>query len=139
MRYKIHWHVFLTHFPISFFVSAFLFQILHLFWYPDCFELATNVSLVVGAITMVPAMWTGWRTWRQNYKGAHVVLFQKKIAIAFALLGLSISLAIWRAVYLGIFSAVPHGLNHWFYLSGNILLIAGAAAEGLYGGLLNHH
>ncbi len=61
------------------------------------------------------------------------------IAIAFALLAISMSLSIWRVVYLGIFTAVPYGLMHWFYLAGNSLLIAGAAAEGLYGGLLNHH
>lgn len=139
MSYKIHWHVFMTHFPISFFVSAFLFQILHLFWSPECFELATNVVLVVGAAAMVPTTWTGWQTWKKTYKGAPTVLFQRKIAIAFALLVISISLAIWRSAYLGIFEAVPYGPGHWFYLGGNILLISGSAAEGLYGGLLNHH
>ncbi len=52
-RYRIHWHVLLTHFPISFFAVAFGFQILHLFISPACFELATNVALIAGAVVMV--------------------------------------------------------------------------------------
>lgn len=136
--YKIHWHVFLTHFPISLFGAAFLFQIMHLFRHPDCFEMSSNVALVVGVIALVPTTWTGWRTWKRRYQGAQVPLFQRKIAIAFTLLGLSVPLAIWRFTYPDMFQHVSPGLGHWFYLTGNALLIAGAAAEGFYGGRLNH-
>ena len=139
LHYKIHWHVIFTHFPISLFGSAFLFQMLHLFWAPACFELATNVVLTLGTISMIPAVLTGWRTWKRSYQGAHVTLFQRKIVIAFALTGVSIFLTSWRALYIGFFTEVPFGVSHWLYLAGNILLIIGAAAEGVYGGLLNHH
>jgi uncharacterized membrane protein len=138
MRYKIHYHALLTHFPISFFVCAFTFQILHLFWAPICFELATNVTLLMGTIMMIPTTLTGWQTWKRNYRGAQVPLFQRKIFLAFILLGISIPLTIWREVYLGIFVEVPFGPSHWLYLAGNAILIAGAAAEGFYGGQLNH-
>ncbi len=138
MSYKIHWHVFLTHFPISLFGAAFLFQLLHLFAYPDCFEMATNVTLVAGVISLVPTTWTGWQTWKYKYKGARVSLFRRKIVIAFALLGLSAPLAIWRLTYPSVFQHGSPGIGHWIYVAGNTLFIAGASAEGLYGGRLNH-
>ena len=139
LEYKIHWHVLLTHFPISLFGVAFIFQILHLVVFPECFELATNVVIVMGAVSMIPAIWSGWRTWKRNYKGAKVVLFQRKIVIAFILLGISMPLAIWRVGFLGLHQTVTNSTAHWFYLVCNVLLLIGAAAEGLYGGLLNHH
>jgi hypothetical protein len=106
MRYKLHWHVFLTHFPISLFGVAFLFQVLHLFWSPVCFELSTNVALAAGAIFMVPTTLTGWRTWKRMYEGALVPLFRRKIAIVVLLLGTSLSLATWRIGFPGMFPDV---------------------------------
>lgn len=137
-RYRTHWHVMLTHFPISFFGVAFGFQILHLFLAPACFELATNVTLIAGAVMMAPTTWTGWTTWKSAYKGARVRLFQRKITISFVMLGLSVPLVVWRVVFLGFFEEVPQSPEHWIYLAGNALLIAGAVAEGYYGGRLNH-
>ena len=57
----------LIHFPISLFGVAFGFQILHLFIAPACFELATNVTLLGGAVMMIPTTWTGWFTWKGDY------------------------------------------------------------------------
>lgn len=138
VRYKIHWHVLLVHFPISLFGVTFGFQVLHLFIAPACFELATNVALIAGAAMMVPTTWTGWSTWKGHYKGAKVLLFQRKITISFAMLTLSVPLVVWRIVSLGLFEEAPMSPQHWIYLAGNALLIAGAAAEGYYGGRLNH-
>jgi uncharacterized membrane protein len=139
MTYKLHWHVFVTHFPISLFGAAFFFQVLHLFWSPECFELSTNVTLVAGAVSMVPTTWTGWRTWKRSYNGATVPIFRRKISIAVGLLAGSILLSIWRVGSPGIFLDSSYGTAHWVYLAGNTLLIAGAAAEGFFGGQLNHH
>ena len=87
--YKIHWHVLLTHFPLALFGVAFFFQILHLFVFPKCFELATNIVLVAGAISLIPTTMTGLTTWRKNYNSSSAPLFRKKIAIAIALLAIS--------------------------------------------------
>jgi len=100
--------------------------------------MSSNVALVVGVIALVPTTLIGWRTWKPRYQGAQVPLFKHKIAIAFALLGISIPLAIWRLTYPDMFQHVSPGFGHWFYLIGNTFLIAGAAAEGFYGGQLNH-
>jgi uncharacterized membrane protein len=137
--YKLHPHVLLVHFPISFFISAFTFQVLHLFFSPACFEMATNVSLAIGTAALIPTVWSGWRSWKRNYHGAVVVLFQRKIAIAFTLLGLSIPLSVWRFAIAAWFTEEPGNLSHWAYLAGNTVLIMGALAEGYYGGRLNHH
>jgi uncharacterized membrane protein len=139
MTYKLHWHVIVTHFPISLFGAAFVFQVLHLFWSPECFELSTNVMLVAGTVSMVPTTLTGWRTWKRSYSGAHVQIFSRKISIAIGLLAGSISLSAWRMGFPGMFPDVSYGISHWIYLAGNTLIIAGAAAEGYYGGKLNHH
>ena len=138
VRYKIHWHVVLIHFPISFFGAAFGFQILHLFIAPACFELATNVTLLGGAVMMIPTTWTGWATWKRNYRGAKIMLFQRKIGTAFAMLALSVPLITWRTIFLGFFEEAPFSPAHWIYVAGNTLLILGAIVEGYYGGLLHH-
>jgi uncharacterized membrane protein len=137
-RFKMHWHVILTHFPLSLFSVAFLFQVLHLFRAPYCFELATNVALIGATISMVPVVWTGWRTWKKSYRGAMVMVFQRKIIIAIAILAISVPLVVWRSIFLGLFTRAPRDYTHWVYLAGNTLLIAGAFLEGFYGGRLNH-
>jgi hypothetical protein len=67
-----------------------------------------------------------------------VPLFQRKIAIAFAMLALSLPLAIWRFTYPGMLQHGSPGIGHWVYVAGNTLFIMSAAVEGLYGGRLNH-
>jgi len=136
--YHVHWHVFIIHFPISFFVAAFGFQILHLFTRPVCFEDATNVALIAGSVVLIPTTWSGWWTWKTRYHGAHVFIFQRKIMIAFIMQGLSLALAIWRVGFTGAFENDHTSMAHWTYLFGNTLLMIGASAEGYYGGRLNH-
>jgi uncharacterized membrane protein len=138
-KYKLHWHVLFVHFPISFFGVAFAFQFLHLFTSPACFELATNVTLIAGAAMLVPTIWSGWRTWKSNYRGARSMIFRRKINIAFMMLVFSAALLGWRIISFGAFVDVPYSPAHWVYLAGNTLLMAGAVAEGYYGGRLNHH
>ncbi len=138
LKYKFHWHVLLVHFPISFFGVAFGFQILHLFWSPACFELATNVALAFGVVMMVPTTWAGWSSWKNNYKGAGVKLFQYKITTAFVMLVLGVVLVSWRFIFLGFFTEAHISPQHWIYLAGNTVLIIGAIIEGYFGGRLNH-
>ena len=136
--YRVHWHVLIIHFPISFYVAAFGFQVLHLFSSPECYEQATNVALIAGTIVLMPTICSGWKTWKSDYQGARVPLFQRKIAIAVAMQVLSLVLAIWRVAFAGVFESDHTNIAHWSYLLGNTLLMAGAAAEGYYGGRLNH-
>jgi uncharacterized membrane protein len=135
---RIHWHVFLTHFPISFFGAAFLFQILHLFLAPVCFELATNVMLLGGTIMLAPTIGSGYLEWRGRYHRAMGLIFRRKIRTALAMAGLSLPLVVWRIAALGLFDEAPESPGHWIYLAGNILLIMGAIVEGYYGGRLSH-
>lgn len=137
-KYRFHWHVFLTHFPLSFFGVAFGFQVLHLFIFPACFELATNVSLIAGTAMLIPTTLTGWRRWKTFYRGAKGFIFRRKITISLAMLALSFPLTIWRTMFLSAFEDAPYGPWHWIYFAGNGLLILGAVAEGFYGSRLNH-
>jgi len=135
---RTHWHVILTHFPISLFGGAFGFQVLHLFMAPACFELATNVALIGGAGTLLPTIATGWSEWKSHYHGAKGLIFKRKILIAVGLLVLSLPLVVWRVVSLGIFEEALESPAHLIYLAGNVLLILGAVLEGHFGGRLNH-
>ena len=134
---RIHWHVFLTHFPISLFGAAFGFQILHLFMAPACFELATNVALLGGAATLLPTVASGWSEWKTHYHGARGLIFKRKITAGFGMLALSLPLVIWRVAALGLFEEAPDSPEHWIYLAGNTFLILGAILEGYSGGRLN--
>lgn len=134
---RVHWHVALTHFPISLFGTAFLFQVLHFFMFTKPFELATTVCILMGAASMIPAALSGWVTWKRHYHGAKSRLFRRKIGIAFGMLGISIPLGAWRVVlyYLG---NQAEGIDHYAFFFFTMLLIVGAAAEGFLGGRLNH-
>jgi uncharacterized membrane protein len=135
---RVHWHVFLTHFPISLFGTAFAFQILHLFMAPVCFELATNVTLLGGTVMLMPTVWTGRSEWKARYHGAKGLIFRVKIPTAFAMVALSVPLLIWRIAALGLFEEARESPGHWIYLAGNTCLILGAIVEGYFGGRLNH-
>jgi uncharacterized membrane protein len=137
-RFKVHWHVLFTHFPLSLYGTAFVFQILHLFIYPDCFELASTIALIGATGMMVPTTITGWLTWKRQYNSAKVQLFQAKIAISFAMLSVSLALSIWRVLNFTDFLTQPLYIRHWVFFTGIVLLMGGALTEGYYGGRLSH-
>jgi uncharacterized membrane protein len=141
IKYRVHWHVALVHFPISFFVASFLFQIIHLFpsEFTGCFEIATNVSLIFATVITIPAIITGWYTWKRSYEGARILIFQRKQVISYFMIGIALIMVVWRSLFFGVFVDIPFGVWHWLYLAGNALLIVGAVLEGFYGERLNHH
>lgn len=136
--YKVHWHVLMTHGPLSMFGGSFLFQFLNVFAYHACFEMAANVLLLVGTLTLIPTALTGWRTWKSKYKGAQSLIFRRKLTLTYILLGISIPLTLWRVGHIGLTVFVPNGAEHWLYVGGNVLLMLLSSAEGFYGGQLNH-
>lgn len=139
-KYRIHWHVWLIHFPISLFLAAFIFQILHLVSHrlSGAFEVSGNIMLIAATILLIPATWTGWFTWHRQYNGVQSTIFIRKSLTAYAMLAFSIAITVWRAVFLPAFEDIPFGLAHWFYLFATILLMFGAILEGFYGIRLNH-
>jgi uncharacterized membrane protein len=134
---RVHWHVALTHFPISLFGTAFLFQVLHLFMFQDAFEVSTTVCVLAGAASLVPATVSGWFTWKRHYHGASTRLFRRKIALAFSMLGVGIALAVWRLTLYSL-GADAAQVEHYAFFFFTACLIAGAIAEGYYGGRLSH-
>jgi uncharacterized membrane protein len=133
-KFRMHWHVVFTHFPISFFMVSAGFMVAHLFTHTSCFETASYVTLVAGAAVMWPTTLTGWFTWRSKYKGARTRIFRNKIWISAGMVALSTILAIWH----GLFPAEAHTIWHYLYFTGFVLLFFGAVAEGYFGGRLNH-
>jgi hypothetical protein len=135
---RIHWHVAFTHFPISLFSTAFLFQLLHFFIYRDAFELATSVCVIAGAISLAPATISGWFTWKRYFRGSKALIFRRKILVAFIMLAVSIPQATWRVALHNFHIDVP-GITHVTFFFATALLIAGAIIEGYIGGRLAHH
>jgi hypothetical protein len=138
MKRKIHWHIFLTHFPISLFGVSAGFQILHLFMLPDCFEVATNVCVLGATLMLAPTAFTGWTTWKKTYQGFRSPIFVRKIRIAWAMLAVSIPLTVFRFAFLDLFTNAPWNVWHWVYLASTSLLIGGAVFEGYFGSSLHH-
>ncbi len=135
---RIHWHVALTHFPISLFGTAFLFQVLHLFIDPGPFELATTVCIVAGAGSLVPALISGWFTWKRYFHASKARIFKRKIITGLVMLGVSVPLAIWRVLLYRLGSDAL-GIEHYAFFVFTTALIAGAVLEGYLGGRLSHH
>ena len=134
LKYKVHWHVLLTHFPVSFFMLSSGFMLLHLFTRSDCFELAAFLSLLAGALIMLPTTIRGWLTWKGRYKGMRGKMFLHKIRIALGMITLSFALLLVRLL----FPPPLHVVWMWIYAAGVMLLLVGAMIEGFYGGRLNH-
>ncbi len=135
---KIHWHIILTHFPISLFGVSAGFQVLHLLTMPDCFEVATNVCVLGATLMLVPTTLSGWLSWKETYKGFRSPIFLRKIRIAWSMLALSVPLTILRFAFLDLFTHEYWSFWHWLYLAGTGLLIGGATLEGYFGGSLHH-
>ena len=134
---RAHWHAALTHFPISLFGVAFLFQALHFFMFHEAFEMATTVSVVAGAVSMVPAIISGWLTWKRRYHRSKARILRLKIRVAFVMLGASMALSAWRLTLYSL-GYQDHGINHYVFFAVTTGLMAGAITEGYYGGRLAH-
>jgi len=134
LRYKIHWHVLFTHFPVSFFLLSTGFMILHLVTRRDCYEIAAFLGVLAGALVLIPTTFSGWWTWKGRYKGMRGKMFLYKIRVAFAMLGLSFAIVLVRLL----FPPPLHVVWLWLYAAGIVLLLVGSTIEGRYGGRLNH-
>jgi uncharacterized membrane protein len=134
--YRIHWHVVFTHFPLSFFLAAAFFMAVHVAVGHPCFELASATCLGLGLGAMPFALLSGWKTWKKRYNGAPTKTFLYKIRIGFGMLALSAFLVGWRVL---IGRPWRDTVWHPIFAAGVFLLLIGAAAEGYFGGRLNHH
>jgi uncharacterized membrane protein len=132
---RVRWHPVATHFPIALFGVAFGFQMLHFFFDSECFFNSSNVAIIAGAASMVPALWTGWVDWKRNYKASRARIFKRKMTVGFGMFGVSLAVAIYRNVKYGFHGELP-SLHHIWYTFALALLIGGAVAEGFYGGHL---
>lgn len=137
-KYKMHWHVVLTHFPISFYLVAFTFMLIYLFTSNSCFEMTSVISLLAGLVMMIPATITGWYTWKNKYKGFSGMLFKRKIITSFVMIGISFILVVGQVANSGFFEYSASAIWHGAYFVGTTLLMIGAGIEGFYGGRLNH-
>lgn len=137
-RFKLHWHVLLVHFPVSFYAASFVFMGAHFLAQAVCFELSGFIMLVLGAAAMAPTTLSGWLTWKHKYHGMKGKLFLNKIGISFGMLGLSVVLIVFRMLYRIDLEADAHDVWHYIYFGGIAILVLGSVAEGYYGGRLNH-
>jgi hypothetical protein len=116
---------------------VFAFQTMDIIADPPGFDLAADLVFIATACVMLPVVLTGWRTWKNSYKGARIMLFQRKIAVAWAMLAVAVPEAVWRTWMLlnGVKDTFVYDL---IFYAGIGLLVAGAVVEGYYGGRLNH-
>jgi len=136
--FKLHWHVVLTHYPVSAFFGAFLFTALHLVTHNSCFVLAAYVSLLSGAASMVPVTATGWVTWKREYGGSRSTLFLIKIWVSVSMMFVSGGLALYQTADPFRVLDLGNRAGHVLYVAGLVLLMIGAVVEGHWGGKLHH-
>lgn len=137
-KVKMHWHVVLTHFPISAFLGVFVFTSLHLVTRNDCYTQATYVSLVLGAGAMLPLTATGWFTWKRTYKGFKNRLFLTKIWFSVGMIVVGLLMAIYQTIHPFHVLDLANETGHVLWLAGALFLVVGAVVEGYFGGQLHH-
>ncbi|MEJ2031543.1 MAG: hypothetical protein P8Y63_00545 [Deltaproteobacteria bacterium] len=99
-----------------------------------CYEFIAYLCLAAGVLMLAASMLSGWFTWKARYKGLRGKIFIRKIRISLVMLAVSVVVLIWRAAFPATLQTVWLRL----YFGGIVFLLAGAAAEGYYGGRLNH-
>ena len=105
--------------------------------FQEAFEMATTVSLVARAVSMIPAIVSGWLTWKRQYHLSKARILRLKIRFAFMMLGASMALSAWRLTLYSL-GYEGHGINHYVFFAVTTGLMAGAITEGYYGGRLAH-
>jgi uncharacterized membrane protein len=136
VQHNIHWHIILTHFPISFITASAGFMVLHIYTYVECFELAGYLSLIAGVLMIIPTTITGWSTWKSKYKGARTKIFTYKIRISYFMIIIGIILILCRDYLIEVKG--EHTVWHYIHGFGFISLFFASMMEGYYGGRLNH-
>lgn len=137
-KFKMHWHVVLTHFPVSAFTGAFLFMLLHLITGNPCMVLAAYITLIASVIVLVPTTLTGWFTWKRSYEGFLNKTFRIKIWTSIGMLAVSIVLVSYQTLDPSALTSVHNVGAHVVYLVGLGLLMVAAMVEGFWGGRLHH-
>jgi hypothetical protein len=95
------------------------------------------VSLVAGAVSTIPAIISGWLTWKRQYHRSKARILRLKIRVAFVMLGTSMALSAWRVI-LHFIGYQDHGIGHYVFFAVTTGLMVGAIAEGYFGGRLAH-
>jgi uncharacterized membrane protein len=134
VKHNLHWHVILTHFPISFFTASAGFMMLHLFTNVECYELSSYLCLLAGVLMTLPTAITGWSTWKSKYTGARTKIFIYKIRISYLMIALGVLLILFRTYFV----EGEHTLWHFVFGFGFLVLFSASMMEGYYGGRLNH-
>jgi len=123
-----HPHPMVVHFPIALLMAASLFIILTLFLQNRSFEVISYYLLILGAISSLFAVGTGFLTWWINYRLNLNYFVKRKIQLSILLLIFEVILISWRTSH--------PGASHPIYFIMMILLTPMVALLGYYGGQL---
>jgi predicted heme/steroid binding protein/uncharacterized membrane protein len=91
-----HPHPVAVHFPIVFFLSVFVFDILYVITGRSPFHDTSRFCLIAGLLMLPPAMMTGFYTWWLNYLAQPMTAVARKIQCSSLLLVLSTAALFWR-------------------------------------------
>jgi len=123
-----HPHPMVVHFPIALLMAASLFIILTLFLQKRSFQATSYYLLILGAISSLFAVGTGFLTWWINYALKRNVLVTRKIQLSILLFIIEILLIFWRVSHIEI--------SNPFYFVLMILIAPIVGMIGYYGGRL---
>ncbi len=109
-----HPHPMTVHFPIVFFLSVVLFNILYLLYDADSFKSTALHCLIGGLLSMPVAILTGLFTWWLNYLARPMRAVTLKIIMSAILLIAATGALIWKISYPGILET--QGIARFLYL-----------------------
>lgn len=129
-----HPHPMLVHFPIVFMIAPVMFLVLYLISGIKSFEATAFHCLGAGIFFLIPAILTGFLTWRINYMAKPMRPVQIKINLSFTLLCLSTVAFIWRFMQPEVFGSFSGSGIVYFLLI--FLLVPLVGVVGWYGAAL---
>jgi len=108
--FRRHPHPMTVHFPIVFFLSNPVFNMLYLLTKEPSFETTAFHCLVGGILFSVAAIVTGVITWLYNYMAKMTRAIVVKIVLSIALMGNALVLFFWRLIDPAVVTS-PEGAN----------------------------
>ncbi|MEF3255804.1 MAG: cytochrome b5 [Deferribacterales bacterium] len=117
---KYHPHPIFIHYPMGILYFGALMIVFALMFDNNNFELSSYYALVVGTISIFPAVITGMISWVINYEKTMTHIFRNKLIFSFILIIISLIVMSIR-VYIG--AGILNTPFKWIYVGGYIIII----------------
>lgn len=129
---KVHFHPISVHFSIAYSIAVSLLSVLYVVYGQTALNIAAYYMLILGLLSAPVTGFTGFYSWRNNYKSKMNKFFRRKLTIAPVFFFVIAACFVWRTINPQVLKA-PTSFG-FIYLALTLSLTPIVTALGYYGG-----